>query len=336
MIIDSRQGIKYDSNTEALQKIDINVVQKSRPHYEPIKGHEKEFIAWFNYEAVKESSGKYRNPSPNKYLNIYDEFEEGTIQEIIPDSEPLSHVNDSILLLVFKKLDKKVIYFYGIYAVEKREGRSVFLRRISYTYDSQNVYVITPTEGYYKLLEDADSKNKPYYDILSKLITEYPKAINRDQEANEHADNIEDKADEELNRLVNSSESSGYKYVEPKIEKNERIVGTYKRNKQVAFNAISINGCQCDIDPSHKLFFKQDNTKYIEVHHIIPMSAQRDFSIPLDREENIACLCPSCHREIHYGRNKRKMVEKLLSEKEEKLKNVGLEISIEKLIEYYE
>lgn len=41
---------------------------------------------------------------------------------------------------------------------------------------------------------------------------------------------------------------------------------------------------------------KSNNTPYLEVHHIIPLSENGDDSI-----ENCQALCPNCHRECHYG-----------------------------------
>jgi 5-methylcytosine-specific restriction protein A len=46
------------------------------------------------------------------------------------------------------------------------------------------------------------------------------------------------------------------------------------------------------------LFKKADGTSYVEVHHI-KMLAEGGPDDP----ENVACLCPNHHRELHYGAN---------------------------------
>jgi 5-methylcytosine-specific restriction endonuclease McrA len=48
---------------------------------------------------------------------------------------------------------------------------------------------------------------------------------------------------------------------------------------------------------SSQLFNRQDGRPYLEVHHVVPLSEGGD-----DTLENAAALCPSCHRELHYGK----------------------------------
>ena len=54
--------------------------------------------------------------------------------------------------------------------------------------------------------------------------------------------------------------------------------------------------------------------------------------------ENIVSLCSHCHNLLHYGRleDKKPILEKLYNERKEALSSVGLEITFEKLLEYYE
>jgi len=52
-------------------------------------------------------------------------------------------------------------------------------------------------------------------------------------------------------------------------------------------------GCQ------RPLFSRDDNTNYLEVHHIVPLGEDGD-----DTLVNAAALCPSCHRELHFGVNR--------------------------------
>ena len=41
---------------------------------------------------------------------------------------------------------------------------------------------------------------------------------------------------------------------------------------------------------------KTDNTPYLEVHHLIPLSEGGN-----DELKNVLAVCPNCHRDLHYG-----------------------------------
>ena len=76
----------------------------------------------------------------------------------------------------------------------------------------------------------------------------------------------------------------------------------------------------------------------MEAHHLLPMSSQKDFlSINIDREENIVCICPNCHRAIHYGNidEKRERLSKLYDIRENELKQSGINISKQELLKLY-
>lgn len=57
--------------------------------------------------------------------------------------------------------------------------------------------------------------------------------------------------------------------------------------------ACETPGCKCP------LFFKEDGAPYLEVHHIQPLSKNGE-----DMLENVAAICPHCHRELHFGKEK--------------------------------
>ena len=46
-------------------------------------------------------------------------------------------------------------------------------------------------------------------------------------------------------------------------------------------------------------FNKDNGKKYIEIHHVNPLSEGGEDSI-----NNTVALCPNCHRKIHYSKNK--------------------------------
>lgn len=59
---------------------------------------------------------------------------------------------------------------------------------------------------------------------------------------------------------------------------------------------------QCQVDSNHHTFIaKATNHPYMESHHLIPLKYQDKFDYSLDVYANIICLCPICHRRLHYA-----------------------------------
>lgn len=129
-----------------------------------------------------------------------------------------------------------------------------------------------------------------------------------------------------------------------KKEKKESIIDNkgkkvYPRDSKVAANALEIAGYKCEVDEEHPSFIRRSNNKnYTESHHLIPLKYQDDFEYSLDVEENICSICSNCHNCIHYGSDKERveLLQKLYQERKDHLVRVGLEISFDKLKEYYE
>ncbi|MBU2339240.1 MAG: HNH endonuclease [Alphaproteobacteria bacterium] len=60
-----------------------------------------------------------------------------------------------------------------------------------------------------------------------------------------------------------------------------------------ANNACEMPGCTAT------LFARVDGRSYLEVHHVVPLSEKG-----LDRLDNVAALCPHCHRPQHHGKDR--------------------------------
>ena len=111
----------------------------------------------------------------------------------------------------------------------------------------------------------------------------------------------------------------------------------YKTNARISKTALDLANYTCLGNKEHITFTSKLGKQYMEAHHLIPMSAQKDFSINIDRIENIVSLCPICHSAIHLGDEKTRLelVKKLYDLKEKELKNVGLDISFGELYTKY-
>lgn len=76
----------------------------------------------------------------------------------------------------------------------------------------------------------------------------------------------------------------------------------FLRSPVVAAEAISAAHFSCEIDPEHWTFTsKAKKHRYVEAHHLIPISHQDKFLVTLDIVENVVSLCATCHRMLHYG-----------------------------------
>lgn len=123
---------------------------------------------------------------------------------------------------------------------------------------------------------------------------------------------------------------------QPELKENSS--NRYKTNTRLAKTVIKNNGYVCDIDQTHISFINSRGKRYMEAHHLIPMSSQKDFlPLNIDREDNIVCICPNCHKAIHYGNNneKKDRLEKLYEKRKDKLESKGIHISKQELLKLY-
>jgi predicted HNH restriction endonuclease len=76
------------------------------------------------------------------------------------------------------------------------------------------------------------------------------------------------------------------------------VARDYDRNPLVISVARLRASHKCEMrDCPHPIFETAGGLPYMEVHHIIPLADGGEDTI-----ENVACLCPAHHREIHLGR----------------------------------
>jgi hypothetical protein len=82
----------------------------------------------------------------------------------------------------------------------------------------------------------------------------------------------------------------------------------FDRDARVAALAKMRAGFSCEVPGcTTPLFIKPDGNAYVEAHHI-KMLAQGGEDVP----ENVACLCPNHHRELHYGEQSSRLRQTLI------------------------
>lgn len=121
----------------------------------------------------------------------------------------------------------------------------------------------------------------------------------------------------------------------PKPEKIITEKEAYKRSNIVRVQAIELAGHKCEIDNTHITFeLEKSGNPYMEGHHAIPLHLQGNFSYSLDVFANVICLCPICHRKIHFGKcsDRKDMLAYLYDERHYRLANCGLKLDKDQFI----
>ncbi len=110
----------------------------------------------------------------------------------------------------------------------------------------------------------------------------------------------------------------------------------WRRSTVLRNQVLAAADYKCEINGSHETFIAEKTGKpYMESHHAIPMRLQPSFNNSLDIYANIICLCPICHRRVHYGiRSERTvMIQQIYHNRASRLANSGIRLSQDEFIE---
>jgi hypothetical protein len=82
--------------------------------------------------------------------------------------------------------------------------------------------------------------------------------------------------------------------------KRARMINDFVRDFYIVAAALLRADGSCEMpNCTSALFERDDDRPYLEVHHVMPLGEGGD-----DTLINAAALCPSCHRELHYGKRR--------------------------------
>lgn len=112
----------------------------------------------------------------------------------------------------------------------------------------------------------------------------------------------------------------------------------YARSPIVAAEAIRAAQFSCEIDPTHRTFTsKARQQKYVEAHHLIPMSQQPSFPVSLDVVANIVSLCATCHRMLHFGveSERKSLLLSLLKQRKKRLLEKSIDVEPKDFLKFY-
>ena len=103
-----------------------------------------------------------------------------------------------------------------------------------------------------------------------------------------------------------------------------------KRSSIIKRQSIEAAGYLCEVNAAHVTFTSlSSGCQYMEGHHALPLKYQNKFPKSLDVYANIICLCPVCHRLLHYGipSEKETVVRKIYCDRSERLATSGIRLS---------
>ena len=110
----------------------------------------------------------------------------------------------------------------------------------------------------------------------------------------------------------------------------------WKRSNVLRIQALVCADFKCELDNCHQTFIAEKSGKpYMESHHVIPMRQQPHFKNSLDVYANIVCLCPICHRKIHFGLKSERvnMIQQIYRNRATRLEKSGLCLSVDEFVE---
>ena len=152
-------------------------------------------------------------------------------------------------------------------------------------------------------------ENSDFYKLLKETPTKFNAIAEPATPSKEN--------DEKVNHVLNSRT--------PKSKLNTS--NSWHTSKKIKEAALKKANFCCEINQDHETFLREDGHKFMEGHHVIPMSAQSHFDkINLDQEVNIASLCPTCHRSAHFAEknHRKKIFENLFMSRKEAYLKLGI------------
>jgi len=88
-----------------------------------------------------------------------------------------------------------------------------------------------------------------------------------------------------------------------KPQKNSVVVSRFIRSAEVAAWVLKSSNGLCESCNDESPFYKEDGSPFLEVHHLRRLTDGGSDTIT-----NAIAICPNCHREFHYGGNKKQKV----------------------------
>lgn len=302
------------------------------------------------------------NASAQKYLGYCPPDNNIVIQRL--GAKPKDTAVDNVTVIYVRKSEntsnREIIGFTEnatIYRPEiagsKKLGRSIkdkdgSIKHCGYCIESDTLYDLRSLplqEKFIIRMADYNSrmfrKQRFYKGTYEKLDAEIIRYLENYLEASTRDDDFEEQKSIQMAYLPKDGGKESYR-VEPeyKVGTNGKAV---KKRHYLAKQVLHDSDYKCAVCANHKTFLTKEGVQYMEGHHLIPCTPSNAkefwdrFGANIDCIENIVCICPNCHRRIHFGSNtdKREMIEKLYEVKKAELERARIKIGLEELSGLY-
>jgi 5-methylcytosine-specific restriction endonuclease McrA len=160
------------------------------------------------------------------------------------------------------------------------------------------------------------------------------------RQGSDSLDELQPSTEDEYQNLVQDSDAEilgkGPIKKPKKVKRGNSLA--WDRKPGIAKSAIEKANYKCLVSDGHASFTsKKTGKQYVEAHHIYPMSSQGKFNHSLDVPENIAVLCPNCHKQIHLAEplEKKKIIKYLFDLKKDELNERAIDWTYEELCGLY-
>lgn len=118
--------------------------------------------------------------------------------------------------------------------------------------------------------------------------------------------------------------------------KKKNGIEIYPRNPVFSKEALQRADYQCEIDSGHESFTRRkDGHRYMEAHHLIPLSEHPHYQQSLDNIANIVSLCSECHNRLHYGEDAESLIAILYEQRKKELEKAEIGITLAELLKIY-
>jgi 5-methylcytosine-specific restriction protein A len=110
------------------------------------------------------------------------------------------------------------------------------------------------------------------------------------------------------------------------------------RSPAIAAQAVRAANFACEIDATHWTFTSSaKKQRYVEAHHLIPISQQKNFHTSLDVTANIISVCATCHRMLHFGtlQEKKGVLKLLLKQRRQRLFEKSITVKDSEFLQFY-
>ena len=115
------------------------------------------------------------------------------------------------------------------------------------------------------------------------------------------------------------------------------------KDSRLSKTALERENYTCQINPKHETFKTTRGKPYMEGHHLIPCTVAnaeliiKKNSKNIDCVENIVCICPNCHRAVHFGDKptREAIIKTCYNQQAGQLIRAGITITEEELLALY-